>query len=72
MSYLQGALKLQPDLAQAHFWLGSAWRAMGRMPEAEAEMAEVARIREANPRAEENEGGGVRDKLFSLPAGGRK
>lgn len=72
VSYLQGALKSQPHLAQAHFWLGSAWRAMGKMEEAEAEMAEVARIRDNNPREEENEGGGVRDKLFAPPAVGRR
>jgi len=64
--YLKEAIKLQDDLAQAHFWLGSAYRAMGRMPEAEAEMAKMEKIRELNPRAEENEGGGVRDKLFSI------
>jgi tetratricopeptide (TPR) repeat protein len=64
--YLKEAVKLQDDLAQAHFWLGSAYRAMGRMPEAEAEMAKMEKIRELNPRAEENEGGGVRDKLFSV------
>jgi tetratricopeptide (TPR) repeat protein len=64
--YLKAAIKLQDDLAQAHFWLGSAYRAMGRMPEAEAEMAKMEKIRELNPRAEENEGGGVRDKLFSV------
>lgn len=64
--YLKEAIKLHDDLAQAHFWLGSAYRAMGRMPEAEAEMAKMEKIRELNPRAEENEGGGVRDKLFSI------
>lgn len=64
--YLKQAIKLQEDLAQAHFWLGSAYRAMGRMPEAEAEMAKMEKIRELNPRAEENEGGGVRDRLFSV------
>jgi tetratricopeptide (TPR) repeat protein len=64
--YLKEAIKLQDDLAQAHFWLGSTYRAMGRMPEAEAEMAKMEKIRELNPRAEENEGGGVRDKLFSV------
>ncbi len=64
--YLKEAIKLQDDLAQAHFWLGSAYRAMNRLPEAEAEMAKVEKIRELNPRAEENEGGGVRDKLFSI------
>ena len=64
--YLKEAIKLQEDLAQAHFWLGSAYRAMGRMPEAEAEMAKMEKIRELNPRAEENEGGGVRDRLFSI------
>jgi len=64
--YLKQAIKLQDDLAQAHFWLGSAYRAVGRMPEAEAEMARVEKIRELNPRAEENEGGGVREKLFAV------
>jgi tetratricopeptide (TPR) repeat protein len=64
--YLKEAIKLQDDLAQAHFWLGSAYRGMGRMPEAEAEMAKMEKIRELNPRAEENEGGGVRDKLFAI------
>ncbi|MFN7996350.1 MAG: tetratricopeptide repeat protein [Bryobacteraceae bacterium] len=68
VGYLKDALKAHPELAQAHFWMGSAWRAMGKMDEAEAEMAEVARIRDNNPREEENEGGGVRDKLFALPA----
>jgi tetratricopeptide (TPR) repeat protein len=64
--YLKAAIKLQDDLAQAHFWLGSAYRAMNRLPEAEAEMAKMEKIRELNPRAEENEGGGVRDRLFSI------
>jgi tetratricopeptide (TPR) repeat protein len=72
VTYLQDALRVQPNLAQAHFWLGSAWRAMGRMEEAEAEMAEVARIRDNNPREEENEGGGVREKLFSPSPVGRR
>jgi Flp pilus assembly protein TadD len=60
------AVELQPKLAQAHYWLGSTYIAMGRTTQGQQEMAEVDRLRERNPAAVDSEDWGIREKLFLL------
>jgi len=62
--YLKEAIRLKRDFVKAHFWLAGTYRAMGRDEEANAQFAEVEAIHARNPRAEEEEAPGPRDRLF--------
>jgi len=44
LEHLNAAVRIQPDLAEAHEWLGSTYRALGETEKATAELQEVARI----------------------------
>jgi tetratricopeptide (TPR) repeat protein len=68
MRHLKEAIRLKRDFVKAHFWLAGTYRAMGKEEEANAEFAEVEAIHARNPRAEEEEAPGARERLFpSLP-----
>ncbi|MGA2435587.1 MAG: tetratricopeptide repeat protein, partial [Bryobacteraceae bacterium] len=64
---LREAIGIRPHLAQAHYFLSRVYGALGRKPEADAELAEVARIRQQFPHADE-QAPEVLDKLFLVKA----
>ncbi len=64
--YLKEAIRIRPDLAQGHYWLGSTYLASGKKADGQQEMAEVDRLQEVNPSRVHGEDGGVREKLFAL------
>jgi len=66
LGYFKEAARIEPGLAQAHYWLGSTFLAMGKTEEGRHEMAEVDRLRERNPAKVNSEDGGLREKLFAL------
>ena len=63
---LREVVSSEPDLAQAHFWLGSTLLAMGDNAKGQGEMAEVDHLRERNPGKVRLEDWGLSDKLFAL------
>jgi len=70
LRYLKEAIRLKRDFVKAHYWLAATYQAMGQDEQAAAELAEVESIHARNPRAEEEEAPGARDRLFPpLPRG---
>lgn len=65
LSHLREGIRLKKDFVQAHFWLAATYRSLGKNAEADAEMAEVARIHQQNPRAQAEEAPHTRERLFS-------
>ena len=63
---MKEAIRLRPDLIEAHYSLSIAYKKLGRQPEAATEVDLVRRLREQNPQAEQ-ELTGIRQIL--LPAG---
>ena len=64
---LQEAIRLKPDLVEAHYSLAMAYKKLGRQGEATAEMAAVRRLREQNLPGQE-EPAGIRQALFPTGA----
>ena len=60
---LKEAIRLRPDLAEAHYSLMIAYRKLGRANDAAAESDIFRRIREQNPQLEEDTAG-IRQMLF--------
>jgi tetratricopeptide (TPR) repeat protein len=46
LEHLNAAVRIQPDLAEVHEWLGSTYRALGETEKTTSEMKEVARIKQ--------------------------
>jgi len=61
---LKEAIRLRPDLAEAHYSLMIAYRKLGRANEAMAESEIFRRIREQNPGSEDDTAG-IRKMLFA-------
>ena len=61
---LKEAIRLRPDLAEAHYSLVIAFRKLGRANEATAELDIFRRIREEHPESEDDTAG-IRQMLFA-------
>jgi tetratricopeptide (TPR) repeat protein len=66
LRYLREATRMKPGLAQAHYWLGSTYLAMGKTAEGQQEMAQVDRLRDRDAAGVNSEDWGMREKLFAL------
>ncbi len=67
VAQLKEAIRLKPDLVEAHYSLSMAYKKLGRQDEAAAEMDAVRRLREQDPQNQE-ETGGIRQALFPADA----
>jgi tetratricopeptide (TPR) repeat protein len=65
---LKEAIRLRPDLAEAHYSLMTAYRKLGEMEAAEKEEAIFRQIREQNPDSDNNSAGEIRRMLLSQDA----
>lgn len=65
VEHLRKAILLRPDLVEAYYSLGIAYKKLGRADEASAELEKVHRLREQNPQAEQ-EPAGVRQILLGI------
>jgi len=61
---LQEAIRLKPNLAEAHYTLITAYKELGRPEEAKAEADSFRRIHEQNPESE-NDTSEIRQMLFA-------
>lgn len=65
VEHLSAAIRLQPELVQAHYALSACYRALGEKSKAAAELAEIQAIRLRNPQADQ-ELSPMRALLFSV------
>ena len=65
---LKEAIRLRPDLAEAHYSLMTAYRKLGEMEEAKKEEAIFLQIRERNPDSDNNSTGEIRRILLAEDA----
>ena len=61
---LNDAIRLKPNLTEAHYSLSIAFKKLGREQQARAELDVVRRLREQNPHSEDNSAG-IRQMLFA-------
>ena len=61
---LKEAIRLRPNLAEAHYSLMTAYRKLGRLEEAKVEEENFRRIREQNPDADNNGTAEIRQMLL--------
>jgi tetratricopeptide (TPR) repeat protein len=61
---LKEAIRLRPNLAEAHYSLMTAYRKLGRLEEAKVEEENFRRIREQNPDADNNSRAEIRQMLL--------
>ena len=66
LAFLTEATRMAPELAQAHFWLGSTYLAMGKAAEGQREMEEVDHLHVQNPARFDTEDWGLSRRLFAL------
>jgi tetratricopeptide (TPR) repeat protein len=62
---LKEAIRLKPNLAEAHYSLMTAYRKLGRTDEANAEAETFRQIREQNPDADNNSAAEIRQMLLA-------
>jgi tetratricopeptide (TPR) repeat protein len=65
VEHLKEAIRLRPDLVEAHYSLSLAYKKLGRPDEASAELERVRQLREQNPQSEQ-EPVGIRQFLFQV------
>lgn len=61
---LNEAIRLKPNLTEAHYSLSIAYKKLGRQEQARAELDLLRRLREQNPQSEDNPAG-IRQMLFA-------
>jgi Flp pilus assembly protein TadD len=61
---LNDAIRLKPNLAEAHYSLSIAFKKLGRQEQARAELDAVRRLREQDPHPDDNPDG-IRQMLFA-------
>lgn len=64
LEHLNEAIRLKPNLAEAHYSLTIAYKKLGRDEQARAELDAVRRLREQNPQPDDNPVG-IRQMLFA-------
>jgi tetratricopeptide (TPR) repeat protein len=71
LGYLDAALRLWPDMIEAHQNMAGVYRAMGNREKSAEQLKEVLRIKEANPTADQNPPLPASELLFAVqpPAG---
>jgi tetratricopeptide (TPR) repeat protein len=69
LKYLQDAVRIWPDMAEAHVQLSATYRALGHREEAAAELREIQRIqRRGRAAANELPPPDLKQAIFSVPA----
>ena len=66
LEHLNAALRLWPDMVEAHQTLAGVYRAMGEREKSAAELQVILRIKEANPTADQMPPFPASDLLFSV------
>lgn len=66
LEHLQTALRLWPDMVEAHQNLAGVYRAIGEKDKSIAELKEIVRIKQANPTADQTPPFPVGDLLFTV------
>jgi len=61
---LQEAVRLRPDLAEAHYSLMIAYTKLGRVDEAKSQESTFRKLREQNPESDNNSTAEIRQMLF--------
>lgn len=64
--HLQAALRLWPDMVEAHQTLSGVYRALGEREKSAAELKEIVRIKQADPTADQTPPFPVNDLLFTV------
>jgi tetratricopeptide (TPR) repeat protein len=64
VKHLNDAIRLKPNLIEAHYSLSIAYKKLGRQEQASAELDLLRRLREQSPQSEENSVG-IRQMLFA-------
>ena len=64
LEHLNEAIRLKPNLVEAHYSLSIAYKKLGREQQSRAELDVVRRLREQNPQSEDNPAG-IRQMLFA-------
>ena len=66
LEHLNAALRLWPDMVEAHQTLAGTYRALGEKDKSIAELKEIVRIKQANPTADQAPPFSMSDLLFSV------
>jgi tetratricopeptide (TPR) repeat protein len=66
IEHLQAALRLWPDMVEAHQSLAGVYRAMGEKEKSVAELKDILRIKQENPTADQTPPFPVSDLLFGV------
>ncbi|HXX21574.1 MAG TPA: tetratricopeptide repeat protein [Terriglobia bacterium] len=66
LEHLTAALRLWPDMIEAHETLAGVYRAMGERDKSAAVLKEIVRIKQENPTADQNPPFPARDLLFTV------
>jgi tetratricopeptide (TPR) repeat protein len=66
LEHLTAALRLWPDMIEAHETLAGVYRAMGERDKSAAALKEIVRIKQENPTADQNPPFPARDLLFTV------
>lgn len=66
LEHLNAALRLWPDMVEAHQTLAGVYRALGEREKSAAELKEIVRIKQANPTADQTPPFPAGDLLFSV------
>lgn len=66
LGHLNAALRLWPDMVEAHLTLSATYRALGEIDQSAAELKEVLRIKQQNRSASETPPFSLRNLLFSV------
>jgi Flp pilus assembly protein TadD len=64
VEHLSEAIRLKPNLAEAHYSMSIAYKKLGREQQSRAELDAVRRLREQNPQPDDNPAG-IRQMLFA-------
>ena len=66
LNHLTAALRLWPEMIEAHETLAGVYRAMGEKDKSVAALKEIVRIKQENPTADQNPPFPARDLLFTV------
>jgi tetratricopeptide (TPR) repeat protein len=71
LEHLAAALRLWPEMIEAHETLAGVYRAMGEREKSAEALKEIVRIKQENPTADQTPPLPTRDLLFSVPGPSR-
>jgi tetratricopeptide (TPR) repeat protein len=71
LEHLNAALRLWPDMAEAHQTLAGVYKALGEKEKSIAELKEIVRIKQENPTADQTPPFSMTDLLFTVRAPSR-